>query len=103
MGRSFVLGLGMVVAGCFQLAPEPEPEPEPEPVATPDAPPVDERPHDAAVAPDAAPAADASPCLEAVCVAVSGAYVSHYNGANCTGIESYYTPYFSMITPPMPN
>jgi hypothetical protein len=33
-------------------------------------------------------------CLEASCVALGGAYISHYTGANCTGTESYYTPYF---------
>jgi hypothetical protein len=28
------------------------------------------------------------------CTALGGAYISHYTGWNCTGIESYYTPYF---------
>lgn len=29
------------------------------------------------------------------CTALGGAYISHFTGWNCTGIESYYTPYFS--------
>jgi len=33
-------------------------------------------------------------CDEALCTAVTAAYISHYTGANCTGTESYYTPYF---------
>jgi len=28
------------------------------------------------------------------CTSLGGAYISHYTGANCTGTESYYTPYF---------
>lgn len=32
-------------------------------------------------------------CGEASCVAAQGAYISHFTGANCTGTESYYTPY----------
>lgn len=32
-------------------------------------------------------------CPEASCTAVGGAYISHFTGANCTGTESYYTPY----------
>jgi hypothetical protein len=52
--------------------------------------------------PDAAPA-DASICGEATCVAVSGAYNSHFNGEGCSGRESYYTPYFNSASPPMPN
>jgi hypothetical protein len=55
-----------------------------------------------APAPDASPA-DAGLCGEAACVAVFGAYNSHFNGAGCTGIESYYTPYFNSASPPMPN
>ncbi|MEA2600962.1 MAG: lysyl endopeptidase [Acidobacteriota bacterium] len=35
------------------------------------------------------------PCGEQSCVALGGAYISHYTGLNCTGVESYYTPYFS--------
>ncbi len=34
-----------------------------------------------------------SPCGEASCVLPDGQYISHFTGANCTGIESYYTPY----------
>jgi hypothetical protein len=34
-------------------------------------------------------------CGELSCVALGGAYISHYTGLNCTGTESYYTPYFS--------
>jgi len=33
-------------------------------------------------------------CGEASCTPVQAAYVSHYTGADCTGTESYYTPYF---------
>lgn len=33
-------------------------------------------------------------CPESGCVGLGGAYISHYTGANCTGAESYYTPYF---------
>jgi secreted trypsin-like serine protease len=36
-----------------------------------------------------------SPCAETNCVALGGAYISHYTGAGCTGTESYYTPYFN--------
>jgi hypothetical protein len=32
-------------------------------------------------------------CGEGSCVSAQGAYVSHFTGANCTGTESYYTPY----------
>ena len=35
-----------------------------------------------------------NPCREASCIALGGAYISHYTGADCTGTESYYTPYF---------
>jgi hypothetical protein len=38
--------------------------------------------------------ASAAGCPEAGCTLVQGAYISHYTGANCTGQESYYTPYF---------
>ncbi len=34
-------------------------------------------------------------CGESSCVSLGGAYISHFTGANCTGTESYYTPYFS--------
>lgn len=34
-------------------------------------------------------------CPEASCTLVQNAYISHYTGANCTGQESYYTPYFN--------
>lgn len=34
-------------------------------------------------------------CGEASCVPVTAAYISHFTGADCTGTESYYTPYFS--------
>ncbi|HVH13833.1 MAG TPA: hypothetical protein VM759_12315 [Longimicrobium sp.] len=40
------------------------------------------------------PAASYLYCPEAGCTALGGAYISHYTGANCTGTESYYTPYF---------
>jgi hypothetical protein len=33
-------------------------------------------------------------CAETSCTAVTAAYISHFTGANCTGTESYYTPYF---------
>lgn len=33
-------------------------------------------------------------CGESACVNLGGAYISHYTGADCTGTESYYTPYF---------
>jgi hypothetical protein len=33
-------------------------------------------------------------CGEASCTPVQAAYVSHYTGLDCTGTESYYTPYF---------
>jgi hypothetical protein len=32
-------------------------------------------------------------CGEAVCNSAQGSYISHYTGANCTGVESYYLPY----------
>ena len=32
-------------------------------------------------------------CGEASCVSPQGSYISHFTGANCTGTESYYTPY----------
>jgi hypothetical protein len=35
-----------------------------------------------------------SVCGETACVAPDGAYISHFTGSNCTGTESYYTPYF---------
>lgn len=34
-------------------------------------------------------------CGEASCVGLGGAYISHFTNANCTGVESYYTPYFA--------
>jgi MYXO-CTERM domain-containing protein len=34
-------------------------------------------------------------CGETTCQAVTAAYISHFTGPGCTGIESYYTPYFS--------
>jgi hypothetical protein len=34
-----------------------------------------------------------SGCGEGSCVASQGAYVSHFTGSGCTGIESYYLPY----------
>lgn len=36
-----------------------------------------------------------STCLEASCVELGGAYISHFTGTGCTGTESYYTHYFS--------
>jgi hypothetical protein len=32
-------------------------------------------------------------CGEATCVPAQGAYISHFTGLGCTGIESYYLPY----------
>lgn len=32
-------------------------------------------------------------CPESVCTPPTGAYISHYTGASCTGLEYYYTPY----------
>ncbi len=46
-------------------------------------------------APAAAEAVAVLPCGEATCTPVQAAYISHYTGANCTGTESYYTPYFN--------
>jgi hypothetical protein len=34
-------------------------------------------------------------CPETTCILVQNAYISHFTGANCTGAEHYYTPYFS--------
>lgn len=34
-------------------------------------------------------------CGEASCTPVTAAYVSHFTGPDCTGTESYYTPYFN--------
>lgn len=34
-------------------------------------------------------------CGEASCTPVAAAYVSHFTGLDCTGTESYYTPYFN--------
>ncbi|HEX8694276.1 MAG TPA: hypothetical protein VF746_17780 [Longimicrobium sp.] len=34
-------------------------------------------------------------CGEASCTPVTAAYISHFTGADCTGTESYYTPYFN--------
>src|SRR3954467_3613869 len=34
-------------------------------------------------------------CGEASCTPVQAAYISHFTGTNCTGTESYYTPYFN--------
>jgi hypothetical protein len=47
-------------------------------------------------APDGvAPAMSLGGCYDpAGCTALGGAYISHFNAANCTGVESYYTPYF---------
>lgn len=33
-------------------------------------------------------------CPESICETPGDAYISHFTGANCTGAESYYTPYF---------
>jgi hypothetical protein len=90
-------------ATVCQAAVDPDPDPEPVPVTAPDA--GDPTATDAGpgAGADAMPAADASPCLEAACVPVSGAHVSHYTGPDCTGTESYYTPYFTTTMPPMPN
>ncbi|HET7460913.1 MAG TPA: hypothetical protein VFJ82_06685 [Longimicrobium sp.] len=33
-------------------------------------------------------------CGESLCTPVTAAYISHFTGSNCTGTESYYTPYF---------
>ena len=38
-------------------------------------------------------AAPPSVCGEAQCVPVTGAYITHYSGANCSGTESYYMGY----------
>jgi phosphatidylserine/phosphatidylglycerophosphate/cardiolipin synthase-like enzyme len=42
-----------------------------------------------------APAPPACSCGEASCTPITAAYISHYTGADCTGDESYYTPYFN--------
>jgi hypothetical protein len=43
-------------------------------------------------------------CGEASCVPLLGTtHISHYTGANCTGTESYYTPYDSGTTSPNPD
>jgi hypothetical protein len=34
-------------------------------------------------------------CPESSCTLIQNAYISHFTGANCTGVEHYYTPYFS--------
>jgi hypothetical protein len=34
-------------------------------------------------------------CGEASCTPVQAAYISHFTGPDCTGTESYYTPYFN--------
>jgi hypothetical protein len=34
-------------------------------------------------------------CGEASCTALGGAYISHFTNSNCTGTESYYTPYLN--------
>jgi len=35
-----------------------------------------------------------TPCWESSCIGLGGAYISHFTGLDCTGTESYYTPYF---------
>ncbi len=42
-------------------------------------------------------------CGEAVCQPVVGSYISHFTLADCTGTESYYTPYFSDTAMPNPD
>ena len=42
-------------------------------------------------------------CGEAMCQPVVGAYISHFTARDCTGTESYYTPYFSGGTMPNPD
>lgn len=44
--------------------------------------------------PNGVPTVSAAACPEAGCTLVQGAYISHFTSANCTGTESYYTPYF---------
>jgi hypothetical protein len=34
-------------------------------------------------------------CPETTCTMVQNAYISHFTGADCTGAEHYYTPYFN--------
>jgi hypothetical protein len=34
-------------------------------------------------------------CHEQTCVHLGGAYISHFSGLNCTGLETYYTHYFN--------
>lgn len=34
-------------------------------------------------------------CPEATCILIQNAYISHFTGASCTGVEHYYTPYFN--------
>lgn len=34
-------------------------------------------------------------CPETTCTMVKNAYISHFTGADCTGAEHYYTPYFN--------
>ena len=36
-----------------------------------------------------------SVCGEASCTPVTASYISHFTNADCTGTESYYTPYFN--------
>src|SRR5207244_10489916 len=38
-----------------------------------------------------------SGCGEASCVPVQGMYISHFSGPGCTGTESYYLPYNSLL------
>lgn len=40
-------------------------------------------------------AAQAQSCPESSCTPIQNAYISHFTGANCTGQEHYYTPYFN--------
>jgi hypothetical protein len=34
-------------------------------------------------------------CPETTCTMVKNAYISHFTGADCSGVEHYYTPYFN--------
>src|SRR5262249_39403504 len=58
-------------------------------------------PKDFAAPPDLATPVDLSmpvapgTCGEASCSPVTAAYISHFTGAGCTGVEHYFTPYYS--------
>lgn len=77
---SRISSLATVVAALFALG------------ACGDAPTSAAPPQDAAVESFSALATCGDP---AGCRTLGGAYISHYTGSNCTGIESYYTAYFN--------